>query len=869
VWRLLLLGLLVLPRTGTAEPMRREASAVRRQGPIAVDGRLDEPAWALAPPQRGFAQREPNPGLPPAFATEFRVLHDDHAIYVGVRAFDPRPDLIRGLLTRRDLDSSSDWISVEIDSYRDRRTAFAFAVNPAGVQRDVLHFNDVEADEGWDAVWEAGVVTDSRGWAAELRIPYSQLRFSSAPEQVWGLQVLRRVQRTQELSAWSPWPRETSQKVSLFGTVSGLRGISPPHRIELLPFLLGGARLYRSADGDPLNNGVDAIGNLGGDFKVGLGSSFTVTGTIYPDFGQVEADPSEVNLSDRETFFPEKRPFFVEATDIFRFPLATGDDAVETLFYTRRIGAPPHGAAAGDYVDAPDTTSIYGAAKLSGKSAGGWSVGLLDAVTGQESATVAFDGSEDHDRVVVEPLTNYAVGRVRKDLREGQTTVGGVVTAVNRSLTGIDLDFLHREAYAGGFEGTTRFGGNDWRADMRLIGSHVRGSPEALDRTQRASQRYYQRPDNQHVDYDPARTSLSGGALLWSVGKTAGGRWRYSTGGDLRSPGFESNDLGFQHNADTVLQWAYLAYKEDRPGDRLQSWEVNSNAFVQSNWAPQYTNSSGNLSATANFDNYWGVHGGMSLSHNYLDWTYLRGGPMVRRDPGVSAWWSGWSDPRRQVSGGLDLNGFLVTASSSYGGDATGSVALQARSNLELSLSPRVGYLIDDNQYVAEVPDTMDQPRYVLGRLIQVTTALTVRASYTWSPALSVQLYAQPFLSAGRFTEYKEAVDPRANDYHDRYDTFRAEEGRDEGGIRSVDRDGDGLADFSFPLSDYNFRELRSTLVMRWQYRPGSALFLIWSHGRTSLAPDGRFAFASDLDGLADQPGEHVLLAKLNFWYGL
>ena len=848
--------------------VRRTARAARRQGAIELDGRLDDSAWAAAEPQSGFWQRDPHPGRPPVFRTEFRVLYDDEAVYVCVRAHDPEPARIRRLLTRRDVDSPSDWIYVALDSYFDRRTAFAFGINAAGVQRDMLLFNDVEEDPSWEAVWEAKARIDEEGWVAEFRIPYSQLRFSGEREQVWGMQVMRVVQRSRETSLWSPWPKESSQHVSLYGTLTGLSGISPGRRLELLPYVLGGARLYAADDGDPFHDGVDGLAGAGLDLKVGIGPSATVSATINPDFGQVEADPSQVNLGAGEVFFQEKRPFFLEGIDIFRFSLGQGDgdSSVESLFYTRRIGAPPRGQAVGDHVEAPGTTTIYGAAKLSGKS-GGWSYGLLDAVTGQEDALVATDGVDGEERVIVEPLTNYAVGRGRKDLRGGATSVGLAATSVHRSLDGTGLSWLHEEAYTGGLELSHRFWDEEWAADLRLAGSHVRGSAEAIDRTQRASQRYYQRPDADHLDYDPTRTSLSGTAWLWSFGRMAG-RWRFTVGGDGRTPGFEVNDLGFQRSADYYVQWLWGQYREIEPGEVLLDWGINHNAWSVWNLAGDHLNLGGNFNGWVNLRNHWGANGGVGVNVNRLDPTYLRGGPMVRRDPGLDAWGSVFSSSNHRVYGTLSASGFQVPASHSHGYNLSGSVTVVARSNLDVSLGPVFSVLVDDNQYVGEVTDADGEAHQILGRLRQVTTALTLRASYTFSPALSLQLYAQPFVSGGRFTEYKEPVAPRAGDYDDRYHTFGAGETEpvdDE--TLAVDRDGDGAADFSFSLADFNVRELRSNLVMRWEYRPGSTLFLIWSHGRTSQSPDGRFLLGEDLSALADEPGEHVLLAKINYWF--
>jgi hypothetical protein len=856
-----------------ALPAARIARASRRQGSVAIDGTLDEAAWAAAPAHGDFWQRAPHEGSPPTFRTEFRVLYDDSALYIGVRAYDPEPARIRGLLTRRDVASSSDWILVAIDSYHDRRTGFEFGVNAAGVQRDVFHFNDVEEDVGWDAVWESGARVDGQGWTAEMRVPYSQLRFPNATNHEWGLQVVRKVQRTQEFAVWSPWPRETNQLVSLFGTVTGLRGIGAARRIELLPYAVVGANLYSPEDNDPLLDGHDAVTGLGLDAKIGLGSNFTVSATINPDFGQVEADPSQVNLSAQETFFQEKRPFFVEGTDIFRFSLGQGDGSgsVETLFYTRRIGATPHdtGFDYGDYADQPGATTIYGAAKLSGKTPGGWSLGLLDAVTGQEDALVASDDEEGHRRLIIEPLTNYAIARVRKDLREGRTSVGAAVTSVHRSLEGVKLDWLHDEAYTAGVEGTHRWGGDRFSADFRLAGSYVHGAPEAIDETQTSSVHYYQRPDADHLDYDPNRTSLAGAALLWSIGKSAGGHWRYAVGANARTPGFEVNDLGFQRGADYYTQWLWVQYREDKPGNVLRDYGLNLNLWRTWDTSPRHLYTGGNVNGWLDLLNYWGMGGGIGYDYNVQDPGGLRGGPLLRRNPTTSVWGNLWSDPRKPVSLEVSGSGFKAVAGG-LGGNVNPLVTVQARSNLDLSIGPSFSGQVVDNQYVDELQDSMGEPHYLVARIRQVTTALTLRANYTYSPAFSVQLYAQPFVGTGRYHEYKEVVAPQAKEYADRFDFVRQGEFMDDDdGNRAVDQNRDGIADFTFEKPDFNLRELRTNLVLRWEYRPGSALFLIWSHGRTSESPDGRYILSSDLSALADEPGEHVILAKLNYWLGL
>lgn len=860
--------LAVAPAYGEA----RMANAVRRAGPVSIDGLLAEPAWADAPAFDGFWQRSPNEGDAPLAKTAFRVLYDDEAVYVAVRAYDEEPDQIRGLLTRRDEDSASDWVMIGIDSYHDKRTAFVFGLNPAGVQRDIMLFDDTNEDASWDAVWDGSARVDGEGWVAEFRIPLSQLRFDSTADQTWGFQVMRVVARTQEESVWSPLPRDAAQNVSLFGTVAGIEGVEQTRRIELLPYALGGAQFFDAVDGDPFTGDVSGTGAVGLDVKYGIGSNVTVAGTINPDFGQVEADPSEVNLSAQESFFAEKRPFFLDGADIFRFGLGQGDgpEAVEQLFYSRRIGAQPHDSAEdlADYVEEPGATTIYGAAKISGKTSSGWSFGVLDAVTGQEKAHLAMaDGATDE--MVVEPLTNYAVLRLRRDINDGRTTIGAAATAVNRSLDGTGMSWLHDQAYTGGLQLNHRFANDKWNADARLVGSYVHGAPEAIVDTQRSSVHYYQRPDAEHLDYDPTRTSLTGAGLLWSVTKVAGGTWRYGTGSDARTPGLETNDIGFQRGADYYVQWVWGQYRQDDPGETLLNWMVNVNQWGVTNFEPTLVGYGGNINANASLKNYWGAHAGVGVNHNLWDNAALRGGPAMRGIDRYDGWTSVWSDPRNAVRGNVNVSANVAPAAQSWSATVNPNVNIQARSNLDIAVGPVLVWNDDDSQFVTDTYSADGDAHYILARIRQTTAGMTVRVNYTYSPTLSVQLYAQPFVSVGHYSDYKEPADPRADGYEDRYHTFGQGEIYEMDGLYVIDPDRDGLADYSFERPDFNFRQLSSNLVVRWEYRPGSTVYLIWSHGRTSDSPAGRLALGDDLGALSDEPGEHVVLIKANYWLGL
>jgi hypothetical protein len=849
---------------------RRAAEARRASGHVRIDGRLDDAAWAGAPAQRGFWQREPDEGAPPQFATEFRVLYDDRAIYVGVRAFDPQPSRIRGLLTRRDEVSSSDWIAVGLDSYHDRRTAFTFWINPSEVQCDMMVYDDVMEDWTWDAVWQAETVVDAEGWTAEFRIPYNQLRFPRAAEQRWGLQVMRIVERTKEKTLWTETPSNKDQMVSRFGDVGGIRDIPPARRIELLPYALGGGRLAEVDDADPFHETAEPMGGVGVDFKYGLTSNLTAAGTINPDFGQVEADPSEVNLTANETFFQEKRPFFIEGAEIFRFGLSQGDgdDAVEQLFYSRRIGAPPHdtGEDYADYYEQDAATQIYGAAKLSGKTAGGISMGAMTAVTGKEEASID-DGAGNRDTLVIEPLTSYSVLRLKKDANAGRTTVGGILTGVHRALDGTDMEWLHDRAYGGGLELRHRTADDVWVVESKLIGSHVHGDPEALLETQTASQRYFQRPDASHVEVDPTRTHLEGIAFMGAISRIGHKHWRGAVGWDSRSPGFEVNDLGFERQADYVVNWVWLQRRDDAPGPRLQRWQLNFNGWYVNNWAPDYLHAGGNYNFNATFRNWWGMSTGGGWEQMHRQPNLLRGGPSVRGVDSINTWASMWSDPGKRVRVNVDTNSWLAPAAASWEVGLSGAVTVQARSNLGFSIGPFMRLRADDLQYVDEVADGAGDPHYLLARINQRVAGLTLRVNYTLSPRLSLQVYAQPFLASGAYGDYKEPADPHAPSYRDRYRELLPTELSEMDDVISVDRDGDGAADYAFDRPDFNFQELRSNVVLRWEYRPGSTFFLIWSHQRSADTTNGRFRFTHDLSDLADATGEHVVLAKLTYWW--
>lgn len=892
---LLLLALLVAAPAAAQAPTATEGSspasstatgarslrAAPATGPIRLDGRMDEAAWAAAEAATEFTESYPNAGGPARQRTEARVLFADGALLVGVRMFDAHPDSIAAQLARRDATGIfSDWVHVIIDSYHDRRTAFRFSVNPRGVKRDVFHFNDGNEDGGWDAVWEVGTAIDSLGWTAEYRIPLSQLRFATAEPaggRVWGLQVMRDIARNESRDSWSAWTRDDNGFVSRFGTLTGLSGLGNPRRLELRPYTV--AKLSRAPDADagrnPFYRASDPGMGFGGDVQYGITSNLTLTATFNPDFGQVEADPSQVNLTANEAFFSEQRPFFLEGMDLFRFGLGLGNGGGEQLFYSRRIGRLPQrrlSVPAGGFRDAAENTTILGAVKLTGRTPGGWALGMLSAVTAEEELAYRLPDDPQTQRAPVEPLTNYTVGRVRRDLRGGDSQVGAIVTATHRRIDDPALAFLPDAAYAGGFDARHRFAGGRWEANAWLLGSLVRGDTLAIQRRQLSPLRHFQRPDAEHVEYDPTRTSLSGMAAKAGISKVSGS-WRAGSDLTVRSPGFEVTDAGFQNEADMVLLGGYTGYQQNQAGRLFRSWSLFTNGFGGSNWAGDRQFTGFNVNGNFQLKNLWNGWAGIERSLDNVSSAPLRGGPLMRRPGAVNAWAGLNTDRRKKVQFSVDGSGWMEDDTDGHSYNVGTSVTWRPSARMDLSLRPSLYRSHGAWQYVATRTDAATgERRYVFSELDQNTASLTARLNYTFTPELTLQLYAQPFVAAGEYRGFQEVADPRARDFGERLrplgDEVRPCDG--EYGVRpTADGCGDGAGfAYTFGRPDFNVREFRTNAVLRWEYRPGSALFVVWQQNRSGFDPDGRFRLGRNAETLFREPATNVFQVKATYWIG-
>lgn len=850
--------------------------AVRATGPIRIDGTLDEASWNQAPVAADFMESYPNANGHPPDGTEVRVLYDDNALYVGVRMFDSQPKLIAAQLARRDATGIySDWVHLMVGTYYDHRTAYRFSVNPMGVKKDVLEYNDNSEDVNWDAVWDVATRVDSLGWVAEYRVPFSQLRFSSAEPvggRKWDIQIMRDIARRNERDSWAPWTQQSPGFVSTFGELTGVDSIPAPRRLEVLPYVSAGLTRAPGTSANPFFRSNDTKFAGGADVKYGLPNGLTLTGTINPDFGQVEVDPAVVNLTAFETFFPEKRPFFLEGSDIFAFGTVqrSNDYNSQYYFYSRRIGRAPQGSAGGPdvaYVDAPSQSTILGAAKITGKAAG-WTVGLLDALTNEEDADV-MTTSGVRSTQPVEPRTNYLVGRVRRDFRAGNTVVGAMISSVDRSLGDSSLAAsLRGRATVGGLDFEHAWANRAWVVSGYVSESQVTGTANAIAATQLSSARYYQQPDAKYLHFDPTLTSLTGHMSEIALAKR--GTWYASVALKDVSPGFEMNDIGFQSRVDYRSASTGFGYQSANAGKYLRSKSLGGGTTSAWNYDGTSIFQSPYINTSATFNNLWGVSLFAAANPTYYDNRLTRGGPLMRLPHSWSVDLSGNSDTRRLVT---------VSPSLSLFGDASGatersaSVSLDMRptSFIHVNFGPSLDVMHGTGQYVRTVSDSLATAtfgrRYLFANLSQSTLSMETRLDWTFTSELTLQLYAQPFISTGKYASFKQLRTPRTYSF----DVY----GKDVGTIArtasgyTIDPDGTGAAP-SFAIGDPNFniRSLHGDAVLRWEYRPGSTLFFVWQQQRDGFEPIGDFSFTRDAGAIFRAQPTNVFLVKLAYWMG-
>ena len=852
-------------------------TASRRTGAVQIDGRMDEAAWQAATAFSDFRQIDPSEGQPASERTEARILIDDDAIYVAIRAFDREPGRIQKQLARRDDPIEGDLVEVILDSYHDHNSAFLFRLSPAGSRRDATMNANGGQDNSWDAVWEGSATLDGQGWTAEFRIPLSQLRYDpNSLNHTWGLQLTRKIARKAELNLLAFTPKNEQQGVHRFGHLTGLGKLPSPRRIELVPYALAKNENPRVASNDPFRKRNEIVPGLGADLKYGITSNITLDATINPDFGQVEVDPAVVNLSAFETFFPERRPFFIEGANIFRFGSMRTNNSSNgySFIHTRRIGRSPQrflGGPGFTFVDAPLETTIAAAAKLTGRSAGGWSLGILDAVTTREEARYR-DASGSDRRATVEPRANYFVGRLKRELRQGNTTVGVGATTVHRDLGEADLrPLFRRAAYVGGFDWNHAWANRRYAFDGAIVGTLNQGSAQSIEALQLSPSRYFQRPDREERLLDPTKTSLAGYVTEMTLAKLAGEHWRWSVTYHEFSPGFEINESGFLGTTDMRGLAPLISYSENKPGKYFRNW--TQFLFWNPSWnfdGDMTFNGVGAISV-GELPNFWNVFFRLDWRPPVLDDRLTRGGPVAgfSRGGGVQAEIN--SDRRKPNTFGLFVNRSF-NAAGGRGLTISPRATLRPSTAMRVTLQPTYQRTHAMAQYVTRVADASVTDtygaRYVFATLNQNQLGIVTRVDWTFTPTLSLQLFAQPLLAAADFHDYKELARPREFEF-EIYGRDAGTISRSEAGVYTVDPDGAGAASaFTFGERDFNQRSLRGNAVVRWEYRPGSALFLVWQQRRFGQIRSGEFAAGRDFEELFRIAPENVFVVKGTWWIG-
>ena len=833
-----------------------------------INGDLDDQAWIGEGWDGDFIQNEPYEGRDPSQPTEFKVGFDNNNLYIAIRAIDSSPDSIIYRMSRRDM-SDGDMVFVIFDSYHDLRTGFVFGVSSAGVRFDmIMPDNGPSGDASWDPVWQAKVKTFDWGWAAEMKIPFTQLRFKKNSEELWGLLVVRSIFRYNEMSFWQHIPRNSSGIVHAMGEMDGLQNIQPRKQLDFTPFAVASYNKYESEVGNPFRTGKDANFSAGIDAKLGVTNNLTLDLTINPDFGQVEADPSEVNLSAYETFFMEKRPFFIEGNNITSFNVDN-----DKLFYSRRIGRRPHGYPSLDvdeFADVPISSVILGAAKLTGKTENGWSIGIIESVTKEMKARI--DSDNDTRSETIEPLTNYALARVSRDFNKRNSRIGAVLTNVIRNNDNTSMDHLHKNASSAGIDFTQFFKDRNYKISGNLYFSNVEGTPDAIAETQSSSARYFQRTDADYIEYDGTRTNLSGHGGKLELGKI-GGNWNFLFLNTWKSPGLELNDIGYMREADRILNSFFTSYNITEPFSIFRYLHFCNTISTVMDFGGNLNGLEYKGCTTADFTNFWHAEIGFGYSGMQNSNTVLRGGPSMLLPNNWRLNFIIDTDTRKSLS--FRLKGSLNGGAEDYykNRNIGASIKMRPMNSLRIDISPSYSSSQSELQYISH-RSFNSEDRYVFGTISQKVLKMSLRLNYNITPDLTIQYWGQPFVAAGEYSKFKMITDPHARDYTDRMFIYPNQGPNKQisyfNDYYSIDEDMDGTDDYGFADPNFNVSKWLSNLVVRWEFLPGSTAYLVWSQRQDYYDGNGRVNIGNDLKNLFTKlKVNNIFLVKFSYRIGL
>lgn len=813
---------------------------IKSESPV-IDGILNDLVWETVEWGGDFIQNQPTEGIAPTEQTRFKILYDEKNLYIAYFCEDSAQDSIVERMSRRD-QFPGDWVEINIDSYHDLRTAFSFTISASGVRGDELISNNGNNWDGsWNPIWHAKTSIDEKGWYAEVVIPFSQLRFKNTDNNVWGIQFTRRFFRKEERSIWQNIPRNAGVWVSGFGELHGIRDIKAKRQFEAAPYLVTSVEKYKKEEGNPFATGLDSKLSAGIDGKIAVTSDLIVDYTINPDFGQVEADPSQVRIDGFQNFFREQRPFFIESRNIFDYQVtgseAGGDYDSDILFYSRRIGSSPHGypkLGSNQFAKIPSATPIIGATKFSGKTKG-LSIGILESVTREVYAKIDANGTED--KQLIEPLTNYFVGRIQQDFNEGQTVLGGIFTAVNRNS---DLNSLvHKSAYTGGLDVQHFWNERKWYVKSNFVMSSVQGTKEKILDTQTSFEHLFQRPNASELSIDSSLTALQGTGGTFKIGKIGGtpGKYgqvfKFESGFTYRSPGLELNDIGFMLASNEIYQFNWAGFQFTQPTKLFRQRRINFNNYSQFDFSGQFLTTWFNTNMHGTFNNNWSVGTGVNFTPFFISNNALRGGSSLRANGNVNNWIYINSDERKKLTYSVNIFHLYGLENTSYAGNYELGIGIQALDALSFYIASGYNNSTKKQDQYAATAYFNGEERTIVSKLEQQTLNFTLRMSYNITPDLTIQYYGQPFITRPIFSDFAYVVDPLNKDFESRFQKFSASDITKIDDVYQVDENGDGSVDYSFGSPDFNFVQFRSNLVARWEYKAGSELYLVWSQNNS------------------------------------
>jgi len=865
-----LLGLMLVSFVSKGQENQKPRNSIAKRvvgkAPL-IDGKLDDKAWSEAAWSQNFVQFDPFNGKKPSQKTVFKVLYDDNNLYIAIRCYDNEPGKIVKRLSRRD-HIDGDWAGVAIDSHFDKRTAFGFIVSAAGVKFDGKFANDNgNIDDTWNPVWYVKTSKDSEGWVAEMKIPFSQLRFANKPNMVWGLEAVRYIFRNQEQDFWQPIAKDASGFVSKYGLLTGINNIKPKKEIAFTPYVMSKLETAPSIQGDPFASGKSGAYSVGLDGTVAVTNDLTMNFTINPDFGQVDADPSQVNLTAFETYFSEQRPFFVAGSNIFNFPLIAGNDnSQENLFYSRRIGRPPQyypGLADSEYVKMPNVTKILGAFKLSGKTKGGWSIGAMDALGGKGIASL--DSLGKRSKIAVEPLTNYFNARVEKDFKNGNTILGGMLTATNRIIKDTTLLFLPSAAYTGGIDFQNYWKDHTFRLSAKILTSSVQGNTKAITGLQEAPQRYYQRPGSIR-SLDTNLRVLQGTSGSVEFAKIGKGHWRYGIQAYMTSPGLSLNDQGYIRVSDVIQETTWLEYSIWEPFSIFRSIGYQVSQWSGWNFSGDHTQSGESFSSWGQFKNYWYANVNISRNGFNLDCNELRGGPAVLKPGGWNYHVGLSTDSRKKLHFNFYINQSLGDQKERHSVSLGTGITYQPTDFLQLSLSPNFHQSYDGLIYVS-TENIDNKTEYLVSGITQNQWSADIRINFSFTPDLTLEYWGQPFLYSANYEGFKRLSHPNLKKFDDQFYTYSNSQIQyDATNNQYLIHDPlNGSSVITLDNPNFTDVEFRSNMVLRWEFVPGSTLYLVWSQSNGNFTSTSSSNLGNDLKGLLSIKPTNVFLVKFSY----